>query len=319
MAALHTVLINLGTVIMEPGVSRLGRPSSREAAAGPAASHPALLSPASCSTVAGQMITLYQFHWSHFVEVRWALISGRSRGRQSTSIPSRETIAATTERDCPVSANRLYVPVIYDDASGTVVAESSAILRYLEATYPLGALSRRGEPASGSGRWLLWLDSTVGLKTGAWLTRRSRSVPATSWTCSFRSCRRPRQQSRPARPALTIACSRSVSVVSTTADRVPSSSNTVCSSQNGGCVAADFWSVTFTAADLTLASLMRSVTVVPFFRDHPHLQSLFAWRCRLLEPARSQSDRESAVRRPGATRLGSGRRELAAASVVRGE
>jgi glutathione S-transferase len=39
----------------------------------------------------------------------------------------------------------------------------------------------------------------------------------------------------------------------------------------------------FTAADLTLASLMRPAVLVPYFRDHPRLRQLFEWRLRQLQ------------------------------------
>ncbi len=38
----------------------------------------------------------------------------------------------------------------------------------------------------------------------------------------------------------------------------------------------------FTAADLTLAALMRPVVLVPYFRDHPRFQRLFDWRVQQL-------------------------------------
>jgi glutathione S-transferase len=39
----------------------------------------------------------------------------------------------------------------------------------------------------------------------------------------------------------------------------------------------------FTAADLTLAALLRPVLLVPFLRQHPRLQQLFDWRAALLK------------------------------------
>jgi glutathione S-transferase len=38
----------------------------------------------------------------------------------------------------------------------------------------------------------------------------------------------------------------------------------------------------FTAADLTLAALLRPTAIVPYFREHPRLQSLYEWRAALL-------------------------------------
>jgi glutathione S-transferase len=39
----------------------------------------------------------------------------------------------------------------------------------------------------------------------------------------------------------------------------------------------------FTAADLTLAALLRPVLLLPFFRDHPRLGRLWDWRARQLQ------------------------------------
>ena len=44
----------------------------------------------------------------------------------------------------------------------------------------------------------------------------------------------------------------------------------------------------FSAADLTLAALLRPIMVVPFFRDHPRLQRLFGWRATQLRNHRRE-------------------------------
>jgi hypothetical protein len=44
----------------------------------------------------------------------------------------------------------------------------------------------------------------------------------------------------------------------------------------------DILSGLFTAADLTLAALLRPAMLVPFFRDHPRLQGLLQWRLQQL-------------------------------------
>jgi glutathione S-transferase len=46
----------------------------------------------------------------------------------------------------------------------------------------------------------------------------------------------------------------------------------------------------FTAADLTLAALMRPTGLVPFFREHPRLQGLFEWRETQLRDHRRESE-----------------------------
>ena len=45
----------------------------------------------------------------------------------------------------------------------------------------------------------------------------------------------------------------------------------------------------FSAADLTLAALLRPTGLVPFFRDHPGLQGLFDWRVRQLQAHRREA------------------------------
>jgi len=233
------------------------------------------------------MITLYQFHWSHFVEkVRWALDFKQC----AWSAVDVDPFTKKQLRQLSTSGGQqLYVPMIHDDVTGTVVAESSAILRYLETTYPAPALfpadeSQRQEVE----RWLTWLDSTVGLATrrlaytqivleqpgylvdlfipqlangnGSKFARRAAGMTISGvLTQRFRFLhnRRDRVFEQLEQHLLL-------------ADRQVRSRRFLVGSS-------------FTAADLTLASLLRPVTVVPFFRDHPQLQSLFAWRRRLLE------------------------------------
>ena len=89
------------------------------------------------------MITLYRFHWSHYVEkVRWALDSRAWSGARSTS--TRSPSARCSICNCKTtldSGKRLYtVPAIQDEATGNVVGESPEILEYPERTYPIPAL-----------------------------------------------------------------------------------------------------------------------------------------------------------------------------------
>jgi glutathione S-transferase len=53
----------------------------------------------------------------------------------------------------------------------------------------------------------------------------------------------------------------------------------------------------FSAADLTLAALMRPIVLVPYFRDHPRLLRLFDWRMQQLREHRRTEhvDYESAL------------------------
>lgn len=237
------------------------------------------------------MITLYQFHWSHFVEkVRWALDFKQVEWSAVDVDPfTKKQLRQLPSATAPVSANRLYVPMIYDDASGTVVAESSAILRYLEATYPAPALY----PAEASQRleverWLLWLDSTVGLATRR-LAYTQIVLERPSYLVDLFI---PQLADGHGSSLARRAASMTIAGVLTKRFRFQHNRADRVFEQLEHCLLLAERRLrsrrflvgdSFTAADLTLASLMRPVTVVPFFRDHPHLQSLFAWRCRLLE------------------------------------
>ena len=233
------------------------------------------------------MITLYQFHWSHFVEkVRWALDFKQLAWTAVDVDPfTKKQLRQLPNATSAGSAQQLYVPMIHDDASGAVVAESSAILRYLETTYPTPALfpteaSQRQEVE----RWLLWLDSTVGLAT--------RRLAYTQIVVE-----RPRYLVDLFIPKLADGNGKrlaSMTISGVLAQRfrfLHNRTDRVFEQLEQYLLLAErqvrtrrfLVGPSFTAADLTLASLLRPVTVVPYFRDHPRLQSLFAWRRTLLE------------------------------------
>lgn len=100
------------------------------------------------------MITLYQLHWSHFVEkVRWAL---DYKGLEWSAVD----VDAFTKRQmhhlrCKLTLDTgrsLYaVPTIHDDNTDAIVGDSSKILQYLDRTYPTPPLYPRdagGLPAA---------------------------------------------------------------------------------------------------------------------------------------------------------------------------
>ena len=113
------------------------------------------------------MITLYQFHWSHYVEkVRWALdykgVEWRAVDVDPLTKREMQHLSCRTTLD---SGKQLQtVPTIHDEGTGAVVGESAAIMEYLESTYPGPALYPTGEADRAEvRRWVLWLDSTLGL------------------------------------------------------------------------------------------------------------------------------------------------------------
>jgi glutathione S-transferase len=189
------------------------------------------------------------------------------------------------------SGRDLYtVPTIHDQATGTVVGDSSKILDYLERTYPTPALygtdaSERDEVT----RWMLWLDSTVGLAA----RRLGYTQIALEHPSILAALFIPHAVG--ARGAATFKGGLAGAIIAgvlsqrfrflhNRADRV--------FEQLEQCllVAAQrlnsrryLVAEQFTAADLTLAALLRPALLVPFFRDHLHLQRLWEWRARQLQ------------------------------------
>jgi len=101
------------------------------------------------------MITLYQLHWSHYVEkVAGHWTSRASSGRPLTSIRFQSG-------KCVTSSASDIVPTIHDQTTGAMLGESTSIIEYLEQTCPTPPLyaGNRDEIK----RWMLWLDSTLGL------------------------------------------------------------------------------------------------------------------------------------------------------------
>ncbi len=241
------------------------------------------------------MITLYQLHWSHYVEkVRWALDFKQVEWsavdvdpftkRQMHHLQSRTTLE---------SGYQLYtVPTIHDHATDRVITESSAILRYLESTYPTPALypadeSQRQEVE----RWTLWLDSTVGLAARrlayTQIAVEHPAYLAELFLPSLAGGNGKTLQKRIAGRLIAGVLTRRFRFMHNRADRVFETleQSLLLAARR---LSSERFLVgnSFTAADLTLASLLRPVTVVPFFRRHPHLQRLFEWRERLLREHR---------------------------------
>lgn len=228
------------------------------------------------------MIELYKLHWSHYVEkVRWAL------DFKQLDWHGIDIVAFTKKEmqrfDCAQT-----VPLIHDTATGVAISDSSPIIRYLDETYPEHPLLP-ADPAAREAvwQWMLRLDSTLGLHArrlgytqvimecpnilsqlfmpdlcGGLFTRRgwralAAPVLGTMLTLRFRFHRNREDRVYEALEAQLLP-------IATQLER------------DGFLVAGRF-----TAADLTLASLLRPLRIVPHFVDHPRLQSLFAWQQRL--------------------------------------
>jgi glutathione S-transferase len=228
------------------------------------------------------VIELYKLHWSHYVEkVRWAL--------DFKQLPWRgiDIVAFTKKEmrrfDCPQT-----VPLIHDTTTSVAISDSSPIIRYLDETYPEHALFP-DDPVERETvwQWMLRLDSTLGLQArrlgytqlivecpkvlsqlfmpnvwGGLFTRpvlRTLAAPVlgTMLTLRFNFHRNRADHVYEALEAQLIPIAAHIA-------------------REGFLVARRF-----TAADLTLASLLRPLRIVPHFSHHPDLQSLFAWQSHL--------------------------------------
>lgn len=234
------------------------------------------------------MITLYQLHWSHYVEkARWALDFKRVEWKPVDVDPfTKREMRHLQSRTTLDSGKRIHtVPTISDDATGAVVAGSSEILLYLERTYPDPPLfpSDTHERDQVT-RWMLWLDSTLGLAArrltythialehpgylaelflphvfapGSGGSFKARSVGMVLAGVLARRFRFAHNREDGVYDSLA-QCLRSAAL------RLRDRTYLV--------------GERFSAADLTLAALMRPVNAIPYFRELPDLRALFQWR-----------------------------------------
>jgi glutathione S-transferase len=253
------------------------------------------------------MITLYQLHWSHYVEkVRWAL---DYKGVEWSAVDvdpftkhQMQHLQCKTTLD---SGRQLYtVPVIHDEATGSVVGDSSEILGYLERIYPTPALyPAEAMERKEVERWMLWLDSTLGLAA----RRLGYTQIALEYPSLLAELFIPRVVSagggrnfkaRLAGAIIAGVLTRRFRFLHNRADRVFERLEQCLLIAAQRLSSRDYLvGDRFTAADLTLAALLRPVMLVPFFRDHPRLQRLFDWRATQLQEHRREplSGYEAAV------------------------
>jgi len=236
------------------------------------------------------MIILYQLHWSHYVEkVRWAL---DFKGVEWTAIEvdpftKREMHHLQCQTTLDTGRKAYTVPTIHDQTTGATLSESSSILEYLEQAYPTPPLYPSGERDEVK-RWMLWLDSTLGLAArrlaytqialeypGILTSLFIPKIPAGSFKAGV------------AGTVIAGVLTRRFRFRHNRTDRVFEQLEH-CLLVAAERLSACSWLVgdRFTAADLTLAALMRPVMLVPYFRNHPGLQQLFEWRTAQLREHR---------------------------------
>ena len=245
------------------------------------------------------MITLYQLHWSHYVEkVRWALdYKGVEWSAVDVDPFSKRQMRHLQCKTTLDSGSLLHtVPTIHDAATGSAVGASSEIIAYLERVYPTPALY----PAEAAEReevvrWMLWLDSTLGLAARR-LAYTQLALEHPGYLAELfvphivSAGGGGKLKGRVAGTIIAGVLSRRFRFLHNREDRV--------FEQLEQCLlfAAErlrsrryLVGDRFSAADLTLAALLRPVGLVPFFRDHPRLQQLFDWRTTQLQEHRRES------------------------------
>lgn len=228
------------------------------------------------------MIELYKLHWSHYVEkVRWALDFKQLdwRGIDIVAFTKKEM----QRFDCAQT-----VPLIHDTITGVAISDSSPIIRYLDETYPEHPLLP-ADPAEREAvwQWMLRLDSSLGLHArrlgytqvimecphvlsqlfmpnvaGGVFTRRGWRVLAAPVLGAMLSLRFRFHRNR--EDGVYEALEAQLIPIAAQLER------------DGFLVGNRF-----SAADITLASLLRPLRIVPHFAQHPRLQSLFAWQTQL--------------------------------------
>ena len=228
------------------------------------------------------MIELYKLHWSHYVEkVRWALDFKRLDWRGID-------IVAFTKREMQRFACAQTVPLLHDPATGVAISDSSPIIRYLEEAYPERPLLPADPVERATAwRWMLTLDSTLGLHARRLgYTQVIMECPGIlSQLFMPQVCgglfTRPLLRALAA-PVLGTMLALRFRFHRNRQDRVYEQLEEQLIPIAGHIEREGFLvGRRFTAADLTLAALLRPLRIVPHFAGHPRLQSLFAWQERL--------------------------------------
>lgn len=244
------------------------------------------------------MITLYQLHWSHYVEkVRWALdykgVEWAAVDVDPFTKRQMQHLQCKTTLD---SGHELYtVPTIHDEATGLVVGDSSKILGYLERVYPTPALyPAEAIEHTEVARWMLWLDSTLGLAARrlgyTQIALEHPGLLAELFVPRIVGVGRGRSfKGKLAGAIIAGVLTRRFRFSHNRTDRVfEQLEQCLLTAAQRLSSHAYLVGERFTAADLTLAALLRPTLLVPFFRDHPRLQRLFDWRATQLQRHRRE-------------------------------
>ncbi|MDR3444966.1 MULTISPECIES: glutathione S-transferase family protein [unclassified Dyella] len=228
------------------------------------------------------MIELYQLRWSHYVEkVRWAL---DFKGLAWRAID----IVAYKKQEMSRFPCAQTVPLIHDASTGVALSDSSPILRYLDEAYPEQPLLPADPVAREEAwQWMLRLDSTLGLQARRLgytqlIMECPDALPRLFMTQPFGGLfARPVWRSLAA-PVLGMMLTKRFRFDRNRQDRIYERLENLLLPlaqmlERNAYVMGEKLS----AVDITLASLLRPLRIVPHFSHHPRLQGLFVWQQRL--------------------------------------
>lgn len=238
------------------------------------------------------MIILYELSWSHYCEkVRLALDYMQLPWRAvSIDAFKKEPLRA---RPRPTQLPSYTVPAILDEATNTYVMDSTPILRYLAESYPEAPRLFPGGPAQRAevDAALLALDSQLGILARRFAyTQMILECPALLAELFFKH----RAHGLYCAPGVRHVSGAFMGMVLTQRFAFHRSEalglyealehyllGLAAQLEQREFVVGDVFSV----ADLALAALLRPLTIVPFFAEHPALRGLFDRHRRVLTGA----------------------------------
>jgi len=229
------------------------------------------------------MITLYELHWSHYCEkIRLALAcAGLPWQICDIHVFSKKELLAYP---LPPHMNKRTVPAIFDATRGEFVMDSTPVLRYLCTHYPQLQVLYPGDVGNQQAidAMLIEFDTKLGLLARRFgYTQIILECPSLLSTLFL---------GRAAGGFFTLTgvrwvsghilgmllCQRFAFHQSESSDLYEALENYLLTLARRLEARTFVVGDAFSMADLALAAYLRPLTIVPFFHEHPQLQSLFA-------------------------------------------
>jgi glutathione S-transferase len=226
------------------------------------------------------MITLYELHLSHYCEkIRWAL--------DYKKLPwNKININAFTKKEMLAYPCPQLVPLIYDDKKNIALSDSTPILRYLDDHYPPHALfPLAAADKEAVHQLMLEMDSRLGIAARRLAYTQIILEQPTILTTLFFQDNRLLEL-----PVIKQISSAVIAMVLITRFRFDQNESLQIYEEIENFLMRltarlkdqqYLVNNTFSAADITLATLLRPLRIVPFFKDNQRLAPLFQWQKNL--------------------------------------